>query len=414
MEISPKTADFIAAHAEEDVRLLALRASGAEGVDLAFALNQISCMQAARKKLPSWHGAGVVYPPALSMEQCSSEQTATYKAQQAQRIVGKGRFADLTGGFGVDFAFISRAIGADSGSGCIYVEAQQTLCECAAHNFPLLGLSKAEIVCSDGTQYIRDIAHRLALAYLDPSRRDAHGRRTYDISACTPNVVALLPTLLDKSDNVMIKLSPMLDWRKAVADLNSGAPTQENHVAEVHIISVAGECKELLMVVNRSRQPLRIFCANDSSVVEFCPAAEPQGAPLPYSSPRQGSYLYEPNASIMKAGCFDALSARYRLPQISANSHLYVSSSPVADFPGRAFRIETTTTLNKRDLRQSLAGIPQANITVRNFPLSVAELRKRLKIKDGGDRYIFATTLADSTHCLLICLPAAVERAQSS
>lgn len=412
MEISQQTADFIAAHAGDDVRLLALKADRTKGVDLAFALNQIACMQTARRKLPSWCALGIVYPPALSMEQCSGEQTAGYKARVAARLAANGRFADITGGFGVDFAFIAKAIGGHDGCGCVYVEKMEALCECAANNFPLLGLAQAEVTCADGTQYIRDTDGTFELIYLDPARRDIQGRRTYDIRDCTPNVIALMPTLLGKAPTVMLKLSPMLDWRKAVADLDEAAGASRGRVAEVHVISVGNECKELLFIVrNVNVGQLQVFCVNDASVFQFAVTRQPSAMPgmpvsestLPYSAPTPGCYLFEPNSSIMKAGCHDCLSAAYRLAQISANSHLYVSHSPVAAFPGRSFIVEAVTTMNRQQLRRSLQGITRANVTVRNFPLTVAELRKRLKLKDGGDKYIFATTLADSAHCLLIC-----------
>jgi hypothetical protein len=237
------------------------------------------------------------------------------------------------------------------------------------------------------------------LIFLDPARRDDHGARTYGIADCTPNVLELRDELFEKADRVMLKLSPMLDWRKAVEDLG--------HVNEVHIVSVDNECKELLLILSKEKKPLKLLCVNNNQVFEGDQGdwlnersiAEIR-VPVPMSSQ---TYLFEPNASIMKAGCFALLEQRYNVSQLDKNSHLFVSDSDISDFPGRRFIIEKTTSMNKRELKAALDGINRANITVRNFPLSVAELRKRLKLKDGGDHYLFATTVAGNQHQLFLC-----------
>lgn len=377
------TIDFIRQHAEADVRRLALQGTKNPEVDLTFALEQIAGRQKAKTKLPSWAAIeGIVWPPHLSMEQCSSEQTARYKAL----IAGKGALiVDLTAGFGVDMAFISQGF-----QRAIHVERQAPLCAVSSQNYKLLGLNHIEVVCADGIDYLHQMDHA-DLIYLDPARRDDHGARTYGIADCTPNVLALRDELLQKSDRVMLKLSPMLDWRKAVEDLG--------HVSEVHIVSVDNECKELLLILSKDEKPLRLFCVNNDQVFEA--SALPQGpsSVLHLSS----SFLFEPNASIMKAGCFAALAQRFGVQQLDKNSHLFVSDHDISDFPGRRFVIEKTTSMNKRELKAALDGIDRANITVRNFPMSVAELRKRLKLKDGGECYLFATTLADNQHQLFLC-----------
>jgi hypothetical protein len=243
--------------------------------------------------------------------------------------------------------------------------------------------------------------------FIDPARRDEHGGRTYGIADCTPKVLEMLDEMLDKADRVMIKLSPMLDWRKAVSDLGK--------VNEVHIISVDNECKELLLEVKseklkvKSISPsLRVVCVNllsdgNRECFEF-----DAHHPLPSSStfhlsPFTFRFLYEPNASIMKAGCFGLLEQRFGVVQLDKNSHLFVSDQEVIGFPGREFLIEKRTSMNKRELKAALADINKANITVRNFPMSVAELRKRLKLKEGGEVFIFATTIANVGHQLLVC-----------
>ena len=385
------TIDFIRKHAEADVRQLALQGTKNPEVDLSFALEQIAGRQKAKTKLPSWAAVdGIVYPPHLSMEQCSSEQTARYKAL----IAGKGALiVDLTAGFGVDMAFMSQGF-----QKAVHVERQAPLCAISSENYKLLGLNHIEVICADGIDYLHQLEHA-DLIFLDPARRDDHGARTYGIADCTPNVLELRDELFEKADRVMLKLSPMLDWRKAVEDLG--------HVNEVHIVSVDNECKELLLILSKEEKPLKLFCVNNDQVFEGDQGdwlnersiAEIR-VPDPMSSQ---AYLFEPNASIMKAGCFTLLEQRFNVSQLDKNSHLFVSDHDISDFPGRRFTIEKTTSMNKRELKTALAGIDKANITVRNFPLSVAELRKRLKLKDGGNLYLFATTLADGQHQLFLC-----------
>ena len=379
------TLDFIQQHRTDDVRRLALQGGRHPEVDIHYALEQIAGWQKARTKLPSWAARdGIIYPPHLSMEQCSSEATAKYKA----RMAGKGlRFVDLTAGFGVDAAFIAEGF-----QQVVTIEQQEKLCAITSENYRLLGLSQVEVRCGDGVDYLHAMEHA-DLIYIDPARRDEHGGRTYDIADCTPNVLELREELLAKADRVMIKLSPMLDWRKAVEDLGK--------VNEVHIVSVDNECKELLLVLSELSKPLQVFCVNDDDVFAFLSALT-QNASLSLQ-PLNLRFLYVPNASIMKAGCFEELAERFQIAPLDRNSHLFVSDSEVSGFPGRCFKIEKITSLNKRELKEALAGIYQANIAVRNFPLSVAELRKRLKLQDGGDTYIFATTVADKGHQLLIC-----------
>ncbi len=383
IEVNQSTLDYIRQHADEDVRQLALRGHKCLDVDLQYALEQIAGRQKARTKLPSWAAIdGIVYPPHLSMEQCSSEATARYKAS----IAGKGAlFVDLTAGFGVDMALISQGF-----QKAVHVERQPQLCAISSENFRLLGLNHIEVVCGDGVAYLHTMRHA-DLLFIDPARRDVHGGRTYDISDCTPNVLEILDEMLEKADRVMIKLSPMLDWRKAVADLGK--------VNEVHIISVDNECKELLLILSKTMKPLRLFCVNNDEGFEVVEDLLPQPRPLPQDM----RYLYEPNASVMKAGCFALIEQRFGVVQLERNSHLFVSDKEILGFPGRQFLIEKRTSMNKRELKATLADVDQANITVRNYPMSVAELRKRLKLKEGGDVYIFATTISDEGHQLLVC-----------
>lgn len=401
------TSEFIQQYRNDDVRQLAFLASKYPEVDAVFALDQIRGWQIAQTKLPRWAVVdGLQYPPHLSMEQCSSEPTADYKAAVARRLASeslrtneKALFVDITGGFGVDFSYIASALDIKA----VYVERNEVLCNLARHNFPLLGLDKAEVVCGDGEEYAKKL-ERATMIYIDPARRDEHGARTYGIEDCTPNILELLPMLMQKTDYVVVKLSPMLDWHSAVAAVD-GCLDGSSCVTEVHIVSLANECKELLMVVAHGKQKLKVVCVNGNQQFAYCP--DEDVAPVSYSDSEAdaivGNYLFEPNASIMKAGCFQALAAKYGVSGVGRNSHLFVSKTDVAEFPGRRFVVEAMSTMNKKELKRTLANITKANITTRNFPLSVAELRKRLKLKDGGDVYLFATTLADDSHVILVC-----------
>ena len=447
------TSEFIIQFRESDPRRLALQASRYPDVDMPFALNQIQGWQTAQRKLPSWAACdGVVYPPHLNMEQCSSEPTARYKQQVARRWVEAVQpdadtcMTDLTGGFGVDFSFTSRCF-----SSATYVERNASLCDVVSANLPRLGIQNATAKCAEAEDVLEQLKPQ-TMIFLDPARRDEHGVKTVLIADCTPDVCQLLPRLMAKSQFVMLKLSPMLDWHKAIVDL-------DGKVREVHIVSVDGECKELLLVLaDNGTKNVQVFCVDiqsrpdsegqyprsefvysiatnaqeemveNNSKLENSTSAQPTNSKLKTQNSKlalpsdnsklenstsvqptnsklktqNSKFLHEPNASVMKAGCFDEIARAYGICAISRNSHLFLSDELKEDFPGRTFAIDAVTTMNKRQLRQTLSGMKQANIAVRNFPLSVAELRKRLKLSDGGDTYIFATTTSDGDHILMI------------
>lgn len=396
---------FILAHRTDDPRRLALSGSLPAGVDMPYVLQQIQGWQTARHKLPTWAAVDdLVYPPHINMEQCSSEATARYKARLVASTLGvlpaEARLIDLTGGFGVDFSFVSRPFGH-----ALYVERQEHLCTLARANFERLGLTGYEVVCADGTEWLRQAPTDGALAartviYLDPARRDVQGRKVYGIADCDPDVATLMPLLMVRASVVLIKLSPMLDWHAALHALAPGGCG-----AEVHIVSAGGECKELLLLLTHRATALRVVCVNDDHVFSYTPGeAADDGTPLPAApqAHRLEGFLYVPHASIMKAGCFDEVARRYGVAVVDKSSHLFVADTMVSDFPGRCFRITATSSMNKHELRQKLAGVTQANIAVRHFPLSVDELRRKLKLRDGGSLYLFATTWQDK-HVLLLC-----------
>ena len=446
------TQDFIRQYQDDDVRQLAFLGSKYPEVDMPFALDQIRGRKMARVKLPRWASLeGIIYPPHISMEQCSSESTALYKAELAARLLSlpasssgiemkaenEIEFVDLTGGFGVDFSYIAARLGVKS----MYVERQAHLCEAAKENFGRLGLKNAIVKNGDGIEVLHSFLPKkddaastddslgitydqplsllktklgLKLIFIDPARRDGAGNKVVSLKDCTPDVTVLQEEMLSKADYVIIKLSPMLDWHRAISELS--------HVREVHIISVNNECKELLLVLSARNMgemeaasadgaagevkhagSLRIYCVNDAqSFVCEESDMEASSVKIAPSTLEEMQYLYEPNASLMKAGCFGVLSERYDARMLSKNSHLFVSREPIAVFPGRSFRIIAVSSFNKKELKRHLSGITKANIATRNFPLSVAELRKRLKLKDGGETYIFATTLSDESHVLVI------------
>lgn len=391
-----KTRDrlFVINHSADDVRRLALQADRYPDVDLPWALQQIAGRQAAHYKIPTWaENPTVEYPVHLSLEQCSSETTARYKASVVKRHLEKpNAMVDLTGGFGVDCAFLSELF-----SQVTYVERNADLCELAAHNFKTLGLTHIQVVNADAEEYLKKL-QKTDLIYIDPARRNATGGRTYAIGDCTPDILAMKSAFFEHTHLFMVKLSPMLDWHLAVQQMNSGSPC----VAEVHIVSVKNECKELLFVLRKDfAESLRIYCTNDEQTDVFTPSETfPE---VVQAQPKIGIYLYEPNASIMKSGCFAEMAHRYDLTTAGKHSHLFFADHPIENFPGRIFRITAVSTLNKKELAQALQGTTQANITVRNFPLTAEQLRKKLKMKDGGDCYIFATTLADNQRKLILC-----------
>ena len=439
------TRQFVCQHSDDDVRRLALQAYATPDVDLPMALDQIRGRQTARQKLPSWAAIdGIVYPPHLSMEQCSSEQTAQYKAQLLARLLQSefsmesaknAHFIDLTGGFGVDFVAMAQAVSKfseqenfssqdDHQNRFVYVERNEHLCDLARHNFPLLGLPNVEIVCDTAENFLENLLSLhtprssflvprktntehltpTTIFFLDPARRDVHGQRTYALADCTPNVLELRDELFKSADFIVLKLSPMLDWHRAVEELKT--------VSEVHIVSVANECKELLLVLRKKAQKTRIFCVNDQQKFNYEVENNEKTVPCiaETASLSEKKHLYIPNSSVMKAGCFAELCDSFHLATLAPNSHLFVtidesesSDEKINDFPGKIFQISAISSMNKHDLRENLQGIDRANIATRNFPMKPEELRRRLKIKEGGDNYIFATTLANGKHVLIVC-----------
>ena len=418
------TLDYIRRHASDDVRQLALRPV-ADGVDLRQALIQIEGRQLAARKLPAWAATdGLLFPPRLSLEQCSSEATAHYKRDLVERLLSApspsavpatssafpapssspaavpaafaagpspSRFMDLTAGFGVDFVAVAPLF-----ARATYVERQEVLCDIARHNLPLLGLPEAEVRCSSAEEVLQELADNpVTLLFLDPARRDAAGRKVALIEDCTPDVCALQDQLRAAARFVLIKLSPMLDLTAALRSLQG--------VVEAHVVSVDGECKELLLLLAAE--------ASDAKPLIHCSYSQ-TAPPLTFRMSEERSsnavmaaglqqYLYEPDAAILKAGAFKVLCQRYPVSKLAPDTHLYTSDEPVVDFPGRRWKVMDSCSFAKSELRRLLADVPAADLTLRGFPGSVAQLRKQLHLREGGSAHFIATTLADGSRHLI-------------
>lgn len=388
IDISPETKQFIDEHENDDIRALALKAHSYPQIDMQVAIQQIAGRQTARHKLPLWYAhKDIVYPVHLSMEQCSSQSTAEYKATLATG----DNIIDLTGGLGVDISFMAR--GKNSAA---YVEIQEQLCKLAEVNFKVLDLSQITVIYDNGVEYLQSVNRIWDTIYIDPARRNNSGRKTVLIEDCTPNLIEIDDLLNQKGKQTIIKLSPMLDITLALQSLTN--------VTDVHIISVNNECKELLFIKEQEPKETQLHCINisgnctDSFI--YKKSEEPQATATYTDTVKE--YLYEPNASMLKAGCFKLISERFNIQKLHINSHLYTSDTCIESFPGRHFRVKRTLAPNKKECKQYLS-MPQANISTRNYPFSVAEIRKQIKLKEGGDDYIFATTLVNEKKVLILC-----------
>ena len=391
------TEQFIRNNLTADVRTLALSAHP-DGVDMQYALTQISGWQAARIKVPLWAATeGIVYPKHLSLEQCTSQYIAQYKASFIEGLLGSGfKMADITGGMGVDCFFISR-----SASQVYYNEMSAELCDCARANFKALGRPEIEINRSSAEDYIANLTpDSVDLIYLDPARRGDAGRKLVSISDCQPDTVALHDDLLRIAPNVMVKLSPMLDVSKALTELHN--------VSHVFIIGLEGECKEITLLIQRDVDVEPVITAvdikaNGTPEIAVSSAKSTDAAlPLPIADAtllQPGTYISEPSAPYMKSALFRTIAAKTGTALLHPDTHLFWSKDKPEKFPGRTFQIEGIIPFDKRSL--SALTKTQANLSVRNFPESAPALQHRLKLRDGGSRYLIATTLSDSKRVLL-------------
>jgi len=388
--MNKETKQFIAGHEKEDIFDLKLKYKNTPGIDIELAIRQIAGKQKIKSKVPLFYNTeDLLYPAQLSLEQSSSESTATHKSS----LCKGNRLVDLTGGFGVDCCFMSGGF-----KQVTYVERQAELCELAVHNFHALGKEHIEVIHAETVNYLDTMEHADWI-FIDPARRSTSGSKVVFLSDCEPNVLILSKLLLEKASQVMIKLSPMMDISAAMRDLP--------YTNEIHIVSVENECKEVLLIMNRAvQEKIKVKTINfgvnkENQIFEFAIVDE-SVAEISYTS-AAGKYLYEPNAAIMKSGAFRLIGERFKLQKLHINTHLYTSDELSVDFPGRIFEVIKQWGNSKNELKELIAQTPKANITVRNYPVSVDTLRKKLNIKDGGDYYLFACTLNNEQKSVIQC-----------
>jgi 16S rRNA G966 N2-methylase RsmD len=391
--ISPKTKQFILDNINQDLVSLALKANKFPEIDIPFAISQIYGMRKAKEKLPTWlENEAIVFPPKISMEQCSSEQTAKFKAS----LVSGNRMADLTGGFGIDSFFFSKKV-----THFDYFERYEKLGEIVEHNFKEFGIDNVDFYFEDGMSAIQQKKEKYDWVFLDPARRGENQKKVVGFEDCEPNVLDNLEMLLQKSESVLLKASPRLDIKQAVRQINS----ENFSVEHIWIVALQNECKELLFKISSSaveNPELEAVNIMKNGKVDYFTGSWKTEMELGVSVSNPKEFLYEPNSAIMKSGLFNTVGNRFNLSKIHAHSHLFFSDEFIGDFPGRVFKCTEVLKFNKKEILKRLPN-QKANITVRNFPLTVAEIRKKTGIKDGGEKYIFATTDADNSKIMLLC-----------
>ena len=409
------TQEYIKQHRNDDVYRLAL-AKAPEGIDLQYALQQISAYQTLTKKVPSWAECDeLIFPRQLSLEQSSSELTARYKAELIYDFMGNKPFnhIDLTGGMGIDCYFI-----AQNTKNSHYVELNPELCQIAQHNFAHLNsnisvhnTTAEEFLnilspCFRGTSPtggggLSTLNFQLStLIYLDPARRGDHGQKLVSIADCQPNVIELLPQMFELTNKIVVKFSPMLDITRAIGELS--------HIEKLYVISVGNECKELLLFINKNynsnTEIYAINIDNKGNKSDILKGTIPSESQINISHAHAvGTYLYEPYAAHLKSGLYKTIAQQYNCEKLHQHSHLYTSNTLNNDFPGRKFEVKEVIPFDKKSAKALFKSLSKANITTRNFPLTVSELRTQYKIKDGGETYIFATTLYDESKVLIVC-----------
>ena len=408
------TKEYIKQHRNDDIYRLALT-KAPEGVDLQYALSQISAYQTLSKKVPSWAECDeLIFPRQLSLEQSSSELTARYKAELIREFMGSDSYQhiDLTGGMGIDCYFI-----AQYASQSHYIEQNPELCTIAQHNFAYLNpnISVHNTTAEECLKQITDNSSLLIpnfiakgsktfgsslLIYLDPARRGDHGQKLVSISDCQPNVIELLPQMFELTNKIVVKLSPMLDITRAINELS--------HIEKLYVISVNNECKELLLLINKECETdTEIYAVNidnKGNKSDILKGTIPSESQIGISHAREvGLYLYEPFAAHLKSGLYKTIAQQYGVEKLHQHSHLYTSNMLNNNFPGRKFQVKEVIPFDKKNAKTLFKSLQKTNITTRNFPLTVSELRTQYKIKDGGETYIFATTLYDDSKVIIVC-----------
>lgn len=387
--LNTEVQDFINANLNEDISKLLLNGISFSEIETKDIIKQIEAKKRSKKKLPTWFNSKNIYfPNKLNIEQTSSEVTANYKAN----LVSGNSLIDLTGGFGVDAYYFSKRI-----KNVIHCEINKSLSEIVKHNYKTLNINTIECLNENGIEALKHIDRPFDWIYIDPSRRDDTKKKVFLLSECIPNIKTFQGLFLKYANNVMIKTSPLLDIKATLNDLKQ--------IKELHVIALDNEVKELLWVLERDCKTefiIKTVNLTKQSKQEFEFSFENESNEIAeYTGPI--AYLYEPNAAILKAGAFNSVSTQLNIPKLHKHSHLYTSNTLI-DFPGRRFKIEKNIPFNKKIFAKEK--INKANVTTRNFPISVGEIRKKLKIKDGGDIYLFFTTDLNNIKIILVCVKA--------
>jgi len=377
--------DFINRQLHSTAADLMLQASKYPEWDMRVVAQQLVGKQIANKKLPSWfENEQVLYPIRLSMEQCSSEETAKYKSA----ILNSGKGLDITGGFGVDTSILAK-----ESESVIYCERNNELASIVENNFNAFKQSNIEVYIGDGIECL-SAQKELDWIFVDPARRK-EGERVFRLQDCEPKVIELKEFFFEKANQVLIKTAPLLDIQQTLRDLE--------FVKEVHVLSVNNDCKEVLYLLEKNcTQEAKLVCVNlkkDTTEQFIFSFSEERIAEGLLSQPL--TYLYEPNASVLKAGAFKSIANQLGVSKLHQHSHLYTSINVVENFPGRTFKIKSVVNADKKSLSKHSSG--KANLACRNFPQKIDLLKKKLKLKDGGEDYIFATTLMNGKPKLILC-----------
>lgn len=384
--LSKPIQEFITENSGASISKLALQKNPFPEIDWILILNQIEAKTKAKDKLPTWFSTeNIIYPGKISVEQTSSERTAAYKAS----LISGETLIDLTGGFGVDDYYFSKNF-----RNITHCEINEDLSAIVQHNFEQLKVENCTFHAADSTTVLNDSSQKWDWIYIDPSRRNDAKGKVFMLRDCLPNVPELLDFYFEKTDAVLIKTAPLLDISAGLSELK--------HVNNIHIIALENEVKELLFEIhNRYSGAITIKTANilkdNTETFEFL-LGDNSAFPS-YHVPQK--YLYEPNSAIMKSGGFDEVSSVFQVNKLHKHSHLYTSDELI-DFPGRVFEIEKCISYSKNEMKTELQN-QQANVTTRNFPDTVENIRKKWKIKNGGNVYCFFTTDKNDHKIVLIC-----------
>ncbi|WP_271405026.1 class I SAM-dependent methyltransferase [Tenacibaculum soleae] len=384
--LHPEVQQFIIDNLNSDITKLILKGSPFNNITIQELSNQIISRQKSKNKLPNWFNTqNIYYPPKISIEQTSSEITAEYKAN----LLSGSNFIDITGGFGIDAFYFAKKF-----KNVIHSEINDELSKIVAHNYQQLKVNNIQTVASDGLEFLKNNGQKFDCIYIDPSRRDDVKGKVFLLKDCLPNVPENIDFLFTKSDTILIKNSPMLDITATINELK--------FVKEIHVVAVNNEVKELLFLLKKEyKGKIKMNTSNllkeNRQELEF---TLKNISDLKYSLPQ--NFIYEPNAAILKSGGFNQITEQYNVGKLHQHSHLYTSEEIIENFPGRIFKIDAVFSYNKKQLKKKLA-IDKANITTRNFPKTVAQIRKETKLKDGGNIYLFFTKNLDEKLIVLKC-----------